>query len=193
MFIDVYSKRDIVLHGVMKNIFDALNGVIYTDDYNIESVIITKNISAAAVDKIIIKIVTNKPIKNIQANPEDYNDFIVLSLDIDTILCDKYLPYPPYSSYVNVYNPNEIPDAILKSRISEGYEADVLSDVALSLILSDDCVESRPSDIDNVMLNFIVALKDVAFSEYKDISKIHIMRVGNKCDTKINIYDNMLY
>ncbi len=172
LYIEVASDRIISLPGVLKNIMDACNKVIYSDDSAVEAVLIKKAEKDGLYDSLGITILDGRPIKGINDTAVDMKNSIALQLHTITVLESNYLPYPPDASFVDIEGGLNVSDNDLRAEIERKYKSNIIPGaVAISINIA--TMQPRV-DIDNVALNYLTGMTGIVYQGLTDIKTLHI-------------------
>jgi hypothetical protein len=79
IFVDFYTKRaELTTIGVLKNVLDAMNGVLYTDDRKVKTALVKKHIvNDIKKDLIRVAIMDSQPIMSLNDTAESYKKHII--------------------------------------------------------------------------------------------------------------------
>jgi hypothetical protein len=171
VMIDLYTRKNLNICGVLKNILDSMNKVAYTDDCRISSVMIQMHYADLDVDVIEIHLLTNTEIKFDGGRDDNHSQYTLLQASINAHVVDKYLGYPRTATQTQVVNKNE-DQAIKHTLISHWMSLsrkDCCDTVSIQIQTSD-----HRSDIDNIAVNYLYNLVGIAYESITDLKTLHI-------------------
>lgn len=184
LIINIYTRRTPSIFGILKNVMDAFNGVLYTDDCRVSSVIISRHDSREEYDTLSVT-VSNSTIRDITVAAKSMAGRSIFDISITTILEGNYLPYPPSDAYTDILNTN-VDDMNLQREIRSQYGRDVFKgQLAVSIELDS---EASNGDIDNHAINYIVNMMGIVYEDVKQIEVLNIHRSARALNTTIKVY-----
>jgi hypothetical protein len=173
-YIDIHSRRSLSIPGIAKNILDAYSKILYSDDSIVESMILHKHEwEHDDTDRLDIRVIQSYKLGSIEVTEKQIEPYLILSDSFETVLVDKYLPYPPSMDYTDAINPNAQANIQLKKVIRDQYE-EQLSDSNVSVSLIMENVSTRKSDLDNLSMTYLVNMQGVVYESIENIDKLHM-------------------
>lgn len=168
----VCTSRVINLFGVVKNVLDSMNGLIYTDDCAVSSILAAKQIVDNEDDVLNIQVISGTNLRSQDSEDQrDLTPFKVLDLQMRTLVVDQFLGYPssPECSEVVI----DAGDSELRKAIEDDWDHNHVDEIAGALSFCIETSRSRP-DIDNICLNYLINLNGLAYRELTDITSLHM-------------------
>lgn len=185
LYIELTTSRSVHLLGVAKNIMDACIGIIYSDDSVVESILINRNAQEKGLlDHLVIKVVNGKPLRSNELTYDNINDYTLLNIELNTLVEDNYMPYPPSIVFKELINPND--DEALKAQLEIACKSAKVSSRTKVLSITVAADDSKV-DVDNLCLNYIVNLIGIAYSELEQIDSLHLLKTVNSTRNQVII------
>jgi hypothetical protein len=175
LYVELYTDKLSPITGVLKNIQDALNGVAYTDDRNVSSVLIRRLPKTTPHDVIKINIIVTRPIEGITDTVGKYKDYVAYKVDVETVIESDYLPYVMDGNGILLPQKDDITQLFIRNTLLRNYHGDLLEgQIDLSVIMGSDSIDG---DIDNLALTYINNLEGLLFESVSQIRCLYIKRV----------------
>lgn len=161
--IEVSSMINILLPMVSKNVLDALNGVAFIDDVNVSSTYVA--LSNNKENLIKVRLYLNKSLV------AKRKPFVMFTINTKPI--DKIIPLPRYTSQKVRTNPENIKyQNIVRTLINKQKNHPIIkSDMVMSF---DITTTSFKNDLDNIVINYLCAMKNVVFKDIYQIKALHM-------------------
>jgi hypothetical protein len=135
-------------------------------------------------DKVSIKVINGKPVRSNGFDQSSLSSYTLLGIEIDTVVEDSYMPYPPSNAFREIINPNQ--DAAIKALLEiECRKAGIRGKVSSLSIIID--VPDSKVDVDNLCLNYITNLTGIAYADLEQIESLHLMKNTSSTDQKVLI------
>jgi len=188
MIIDFYTNRDLNIVGLVKNVVDSLNGVVFTDDIRVKSIVSKIHpAKEAAQETITIDILSGRELDSLNCDASKFKRFVVLNVEADSILEDNYLLYPSEINTSEVAGVNEKYDALIVKEVGALYGGDRFEgpvDVSATFnIASED-----EGDLDNYAANYLYNFEGSVIEAVHQIKSLHLIkRYVNKDKENIEI------
>jgi Holliday junction resolvase RusA-like endonuclease len=188
VIMNFYTCRNLNIQGLVKNALDALNGIVITDDDRVSSLLAKIHPSdGPEYEKTIVDIVTSRPILSFYKTREDFKDYKLLTIEVDSVLEDRFLPYPKTMDVSGVVGVNTKEDEEISKLILSQYSGETLnSEIELAAVFHigpDD-----KGDIDNFSMNYLNNLKGIVVKDIRQIQTLLLNKVNTDIDTlSVNI------
>jgi Holliday junction resolvase RusA-like endonuclease len=188
IIINFYTCRNLNIQGLVKNVLDALNGTVITDDDRVNSLLAKiKPSGGPEYEKTTIDVVTSKPILSLDKTREDFKDYKVLTIEVDAVLEDRFLPYPKTMNVSSVVGVNTQTDEEISELVTNQYDGEIInSEVEVAAVFHigpDD-----KGDIDNYSMNYLNNLKGIVVEDIRQIQTLLLNKVNTDIDTlSVNI------
>lgn len=180
LYIEVCTDKSIPLTGVLKNIQDALNGVAYSDDRHVSSLLIRKSPKISKHDTIRLNLIVTRPIENISDTIDKYNNYVAISAEIETVLENSYLPYVLVEEGRLQQYHYQSSLAVIQKCLKEKYDGGVISNpLGLSVVMQSDSIDG---DIDNLAFSYVDNLEGLVFDSLEQVHSLYIRRNISKQD-----------
>ena len=180
IIMNFYTCRNLNVQGLVKNALDSLNGIVITDDDRVNSLLAKiQPADGPEYEKTTIDVVTSRPILSLDKTREDFKDYKVLTIEVDAVLEDRFLPYPNNMNATDVVGVNAKVDEEITGLISMQYDGEIIKNevevMATFYIGPDD-----KGDIDNYSLNYLNNLKGIVLEDIRQIQILLLNKV-NTC------------
>lgn len=174
----VRTKEDIRLPMVVKNVIDALNGRVYTDDCNVTSIYAIKEFSHN--EEIDVGIFLNTSFDG----DESYDDLLntaFLKFKVDTKPIDKVIAIPKQiNQEIFIPDENKKQQQLIKNIIYQNYKISPMDDdVFIKCKIN---TASKESDLDNICINYLIAMTGTIFNNINQIKKLCINLTRNNIE-----------
>jgi hypothetical protein len=176
--VEVNALNECILPAVLKNVADALQKKAYSDDYKVYSILATLEIGEEESVKVGILVDT-------RIRPDEIIKHVFsksfITFKVETTPVDKVLSIPKLPNETMVNNKiNKQHQSYIEQQISVQYSGGMLlDDVKISI---DVDTLSTESDLDNIALNYILALEGVIIKDIKQVKALWLNLSRNKSD-----------
>lgn len=173
--LDIYSNPNTSLIGVAKNVLDACNGILFTDDKHVASMLIRRFPRRhQQCDSLDIKILSSRVIRQPIISSDIVDSSSVFSISIDTIVEDRYLPYPPRAAATKIINNNTEQDTSMRESLQQLYQGSIHTGrLGISLYID---TSTNEGDIDNMAQQCLFNSQGVLFENATEIELLHIIK-----------------
>lgn len=179
IILDLYTDRNLSSIGVLKNVLDACNGLLFSDDKKSESVLVRVHPCGGKNESLHLKLLSGRSIISASADNNTLDPYVIFSMNISTVLEDRYLTYPLNSGMHRTADLNKEYDDSLVKILRESYVDDtLLGIIGISLNIN---VNDSKCDIDNIAMNY---LKNSTGILYEHISQIKMLLINKKISDK---------
>jgi len=188
MIIDFYTNRDLNIVGLVKNTLDGVNGVVFTDDIRVKSILAKVHPSKEAEQETTtINIISGREIDSLNVDASKFKRFVVLTVETDSILEDNYLLYPSEMNTLEVAGVNEEYDALIVKEVGALYGGDRFEGlVEVSATFNIDSEDE--GDLDNYAANYLYNFEGSVIEAVHQIKSLHLIkRYVNKDKENIEI------
>lgn len=172
IIMNFYTCRYLNIQGLVKNTLDALNGLVITDDERVDSILAKiRPADGPEYEKTTIDIIPSIPILTVDKDREDFMHYTVLNIEVDSVLEDKFLPYPNNLIITDVVGVNTKEDEEISRIISNQYDGEILQseiEVAATFNIGPD----DKGDVDNYSMNYLNNLKGIVVEDIRQIQTL---------------------
>ena len=174
VFMDLYSDRNISIIGVLKNVLDAGNKLLYQDDVQVESALVRKHSADGGPEKLILSVISSRVIDDLDAETKDYSPYIILNLELETVLEDRYLPYPKCMNTTDVAEVNQRHDDKVSIQLKQHHGSTLMTKnaIELSLVMN---MHDKKADVDNLALTYVKCCKGIIYESIDQIQILHLV------------------
>ena len=184
LIVDVHSREQLLIYGVLKNVMDACIRLLVTDDRQFSSIYI-RHLDDAVEESIEIWILIGQTIYSIYSDLAALKVQAVFHVNVPTIPEDRYLPLPritgqePLEEYTQT-------DDILKWILSNSLVAPSVNvNFGWSINIHTKQVYA---DIDNLGLPLLKNLDGIVHQDLREIKVLHMIRsVSSTSDATVSM------
>lgn len=168
--VEIQANRKYRLIGLLKNILDAFQGVLYIDDSGVKSVLIYRvQHDIEHKDRMKIWVLENVVIRGCHVDEVTLENNTLVYAEFDTVLEDNYLLYQEGMEVSG----EVVEDTRVMGESLFGEMGEMVEEAEVSLHLITD---SNKADIDNIALNVVASMVGRAVHRVEDIKMLNIYR-----------------
>jgi Holliday junction resolvase RusA-like endonuclease len=188
IIMNFYTCRNLNIQGLVKNTMDALNGIVITDDDRVNSLLAKiKPSGGPEYEKTTIDVVTSKPILSLDKTREDFKDYKVLTIEVDAVLEERFLPYPNNMNVTDVVGVNAKADEEITGLISMQYDGEIIKN-EVEVMATFYIGPNDKGDVDNYSMNYLNNLKGIVVEDLGQIKTLLLNKVNADLDNlSVNI------
>jgi Holliday junction resolvase RusA-like endonuclease len=172
IFIDFYTNRKMNIIGIIKNVLDGLNGAVFTDDIKVRSILAKiHSTEASTQERTTVKVMSGRSIPSLHCDVDKFKNFLILTVEVDSILEDRYLLYPGDMSTTELVGVNKDTDSVIAREVESNYHSNIIEfPVEVSVVIN--TVIKDESDLDNLSANYLYNLQGSAIKDLQQVEAL---------------------